>query len=86
MWYEIFLTFYYIFSFTQSIPAVIKLLMTHKSHDYNLGYKILQTLALICWTIYVFNTAQQPFQKIAAIVDMGLLTLEDILILIYYNK
>lgn len=45
----IFCTIYYILSYIEIIPQIIKLLKTKSSNDYSLGMIFLQFVALISW-------------------------------------
>ena len=81
----IFCTIYYICSYIQTIPQIIKLIKTKSSHDYSLGMIALQLVALISWSIYIFTTKQNTVVYIGTIIDLILLLLVDFLILKYYK-
>ena len=82
---EIFCTIYYICSYTETIPQVVKLIKTKSSNDYSLGMLLLQLIALICWSIYIFTSQQNIVVYIGTIIDLILLLVVDFLILKYYK-
>ena len=81
----IFCTIYYIFSYIQTVPQIIKLIKTKSSNDYSLGMLLLQLVALISWSLYIFTSKQSIIVYIGTIVDLVLLFFVDILILKYYR-
>ena len=81
----IFCTVYYICSYIQIIPQIIKLIKTKSSNDYSLGMLLLQFIGVSCWTIFIFTSNQNIVVNIGTIIDMLLLILVDLLILKYYN-
>lgn len=85
----VFCVLYYVLSFCQSVPCIIKILKTKRSNDYSLLNRALQYTALLCWTIYLFSLIiagkEQLYLGIIGIVDFLLLTSENIIILRYYN-
>lgn len=81
----IFCTIYYIFSYMESIPQIIKLIKTKSSNDYSLGKLLLQLIALISWSLYIFTSKQSIVVYIGTIIDLLLLFLIDWLILKYYK-
>ena len=81
----IFCTIYYICSYIRVIPQIMKLIKTKSSNDYSLGMIILQLIALICWSIYIFTSKQSTIVYIGTVVDLVLLLFVDFLILKYYK-
>lgn len=81
----IFCTIYYIFSYVETVPQIIKLIKTKSSNDYSLGMLLLQLIALISWSIYIFTSKQSIIVYIGTIIDLVLLFLIDGLILKYYK-
>ena len=81
----IFCTIYYIASYIQTFPQVIKLIKTKSSNDYSLGMLILQLVALISWSLYIFTSKQSIVVYVGTIIDLLLLFLIDFLILKYYK-
>lgn len=81
----IFCTIYYIFSYIQTIPQLIKLIRTKSSNDYSLGMVLLQLIALISWSLYIFTSTQNIIVYIGTIIDLILLLLVDFLIIRYYD-
>ena len=81
----IFCTIYYVLSYIQTIPQIIKLIKTKSSNDYSLGMITLQLIALIAWSIYIFTSIQSVVVYIGTIIDLLLLLFVDILILKYYK-
>lgn len=80
----VFLILYYTLSFVQSIPCIYKLIKTKSSKDYSLLNRLCQYSALVFFTVYVFlNPTSTNIVKIIGIIDLGLLTTENIFILIY---
>ena len=81
----IFCTIYYILSYIETIPQIIKLIKTKSSNDYSLGMITLQMIALISWSLYIFTSQQSIIVYIGTIVDLVLLALIDFSILKYYK-
>ena len=81
----IFCTIYYIFSYIETIPQIVKLIRTKSSNDYSLGMIALQFIALISWSLYIFTSVQSVIVYIGTIIDLILLFIIDFLILKYYN-
>ena len=81
----IFCTIYYIASYIQTFPQAIKLIKTKSSNDYSLGMLILQLVALISWSLYIFTSKQSIVVYVGTIIDLLLLFLIDFLILKYYK-
>ena len=81
----IFCTIYYVFSYIQTIPQVIKLLKTKSSNDYSLVMLLLQLIALISWSLYIFTSKQSIIVYMGTIIDLVLLFFIDFLILKYYK-
>ena len=81
----IFCTIYYILSYIETIPQIIKLLKTKSSNDYSLGMLSLQLIALISWSLYIFTSKQSVVVYIGTVIDLVLLLLVDFLILKYYK-
>ena len=81
----IFCTIYYIFSYIETIPQIIKLIKTNSSNDYSLGMVALQLIALISWSLYIFTSVQNIIVYIGTAVDLLLLFFVDFLIIRYYK-
>lgn len=81
----IFCTIYYVFSYIETVPQIIKLIKAKSSNDYSLGTILLQLIALISWSVYIFTSKQSIIVYIGTIIDLLLLLLIDILILKYYK-
>ena len=81
----IFCTIYYIISYIETIPQIIKLIKTKSSNDYSLGTILLQLIALVSWSIYIFTSKQNIIVYIGTIIDLLLLLLVDYLIIKYYK-
>ena len=81
----VFCTIYYVLSYIQSIPMIVKLIRTKSSNDYSLGKIALQFIGLTCWSIYIFTSKQSVVVYIGTIIDLVLLMIEDTLILKYYK-
>ena len=81
----IFCIIYYVISYCECIPQIIKLLKTKSSNDYSLGTILLQFLALVSWSIYIFTSEQALIVYIGTIVDLVLLIIIDLLILKYFK-
>lgn len=81
----IFCTIYYVLSYIETVPQIIKLIKTKSSSDYSLGMISLQLIALISWSIYIFTSMQSIIVYIGTIIDLILLLLIDFLILKYYK-
>ena len=81
----IFCTIYYIVSYIQSVPQIIKLIKTKSSNDYSLGQVILKLIALISWSLYVFTSKQDIVVNIGTITDLLLVIFVDYLIIKYFK-
>ena len=81
----IFCTIYYILSYIETIPQIIKLIKTKSSNDYSLGFVLIQFLALISWSLYIFTSIQSIVVYIGTIIDLIILIIADFLILKYYK-
>lgn len=81
----IFCTVYYILSYIETIPQIIKLIKTKSSNDYSLGMISLQLIALISWSLYIFTSIQSVVVYIGTIIDLLLLLSVDFLIIRYYK-
>ena len=81
----IFCTIYYVLSYIETVPQIIKLIRTKSSNDYSLGMLVLQLVALISWSLYIFTSRQSVIVYIGTIIDLLLLFLIDFLIFKYYN-
>jgi len=81
----IFCTIYYILSYIEAIPQLIKLIRTKSSNDYSLGMISLQLIALISWSLYIFTSKQSIIVYVGTVIDLLLLLLVDFLILKYYK-
>ena len=81
----IFCTIYYVLSYIETIPQIIKLLRTKSSNDYSLGMITLQLIALISWSLYIFTSKQSIVVYIGTIIDLVLLLFVDFLIIKYYK-
>ena len=81
----IFCTIYYVLSYIETIPQIVKLLKTKSSNDYSLGMISLQLIALISWSLYIFTSKQNIVVYIGTIIDLVLLLFIDFLIIKYYK-
>ena len=81
----IFCTIYYVLSYIETIPQIVKLLKTKSSNDYSLGMISLQLIALISWSLYIFTSKQSIVVYIGTIIDLVLLLFIDFLIIKYYR-
>ena len=81
----IFCTIYYVLSYIETIPQLVKLLKTKSSNDYSLGMISLQLIALISWSLYIFTSKQSIVVYIGTIIDLLLLLFVDFLIVRYYK-
>ena len=81
----IFCTIYYICSYIQTVPQVIKLIKTKSSNDYSLWQVFLGMFGLICWSIYIFTSSQAMIVYIGTIIDLVLEFLVVGLILAFFN-
>lgn len=82
----IFCTIYYIFSYIQTIPQIIKLIKTKSSNDYSLGMVFIQLIAVISWSLFIFTSDQNLIVYIGTVIDLLLLMFVDFLILKYYKR
>ena len=81
----IFCTIYYVLSYIETVPQIVKLIKTKSSNDYSLGMITLQLIALISWSIYIFTSVQSVIVYIGTVVDLVLLFFVDFLIIKYYD-
>ena len=81
----IFCTIYYVLSYIQTVPQIIKLLKTKSSNDYSLSMITIQLIAVISWSIYIFTSKQNMIVYIGTVIDLLLLMFVDFLIFKYYD-
>lgn len=81
----IFCTIYYICSYIQTIPQVVKLIKTKSSSDYSLWKEFLGMTGLICWSLYIFTSKQAMLVYIGTVIDLILEFLVVGLILAFFN-
>ena len=81
----IFCTIYYICSYIQTIPQVVKLLKSKSSNDYSLWQMFLGMFGLICWSVYIFTSKQAMIVYIGTVIDLVLEFLVVGLILLFFN-
>ena len=81
----IFCTIYYVLSYVETVPQIVKLIKTKSSNDYSLGMVALQLVALLSWSLYIFTSVQDVIVYIGTVVDLFLLVLVDYLIIKYYK-
>lgn len=81
----IFCTIYYIFSYIQTVPQIVKLLKTKSSNDYSLGMVAFQFIALVSWSMYIFTSTQDVIVYIGTVIDLILLLFVDFLIIKYFR-
>lgn len=81
----VFCTIYYVLSYIETIPQVVKLIKTKSSNDYSLGMIVMQFFALISWSIYIFTSKQNIIVYFGTIIDLLLLFFTDFLIIKYYK-
>ncbi len=81
----VFCIIYYVLSYAQTIPQIIKLIRTKSSNDYSLGMVLLQLISVISWTIFIFTSIQATLVYIGSIIDLLLIVLVDYFILKYYK-
>ena len=81
----VFCTIYYVLSYIETIPQIIKLIKTKSSNDYSLGMITMQLVALLSWSLYIFTSKQSIIVYIGTVIDLLLLFLIDFLILKYYK-
>ncbi len=82
----IFCTIYYVLSYIQTIPQIIKLIKTKSSNDYSLGMILIQFISVTSWTIYIFTSIQNTLVYVGSIIDLLLIIIVDLLILKYYKN
>ncbi len=83
---QFFCVVYYALSYLQIVPQILKLIRTKSSNDYSLGQVIVALIAMLSWGIYVFATHQCTLICIGTAIDIGLLTITDIFIFMYYKN
>lgn len=84
----VFCTIYYVCSYVQTVPQIVKLLRTKSSSDYSLLWLAIQFIGLTCWSIYIWTSMQSLLVYVGTAIDLALLVFVDFLILRYfdYNK
>ncbi len=80
-----FCTIYYICSYIQTIPQLVKLIKTKSSNDYSLKQVLIGFIGLVCWSVYIFTSKQSTLVYIGTVLDFLLLVLVDALILKFYK-
>lgn len=81
----VFCSIYYVLSYIQTVPQLVKLIKTKSSNDYSLGMICMQLIALISWSLYIFTSKQSIIVYVGTIIDLVLLFIIDFLILKYYK-
>lgn len=81
----IFCTIYYICSYIQTVPQVVKLIKTRSSNDYSLWQVFLGMLGFICWSIYIFTSSQATIVYIGTVIDLLLEFLVVGLIIAFFD-
>lgn len=81
----IFVTIYYVLSYIETVPQMVKLIKTKSSNDYSLGMVAIQFIALCSWSIYIFTSKQAFIVYVGTVIDLLLLMLIDFFILKYYK-
>ena len=81
----IFCTIYYICSYIQTVPQIIKLIKTKSSNDYSLLQVGLAFVGFVSWSIYIFTSKQSVIVYIGTVIDLILLFVVDGLILAFYD-
>ena len=71
----VFCTIYYVLSYIETIPQIIKLIKTKSSNDYSLGMITMQLVALLSWSLYIFTSKQSIIVYIGTVIDLLLLFL-----------
>ena len=82
---EIFATVYYVLSYSATIPTIYKLIKTKSSNDYSLVRLLLAYIGILSWTIYIVSCDVAASVIAGAVIDLTLLTIEDLFILKYYK-
>ena len=82
----IFGTIYYICSYAQTIPQIVKLIKTKSSEGYSLWQILLGLLGDICWEVYIFTSSQALIVYIGTVVDSLLLFTVSFLIWKYHDN
>jgi uncharacterized protein with PQ loop repeat len=54
----VFCTLYYVLSYIQIIPQIIKLLRIKLSEDYSLYTLCIEIIAISFWTLYLYTSSQ----------------------------
>lgn len=81
----VFCTIYYICSYIQTVPQLIKLIKTKSSNDYSLWQVMLGFIGLVSWSVYIFTSVQTLIVYIGTVIDLALLILVDVLILVFFD-
>lgn len=81
---KIFAIIYYIYSYTNKIPAIAKAIKTKKTEDYSLSWAVLNMISTVSWTLYILLTDQTFIVKLGCIIDFVLIS--TWLILVFYYK
>ena len=83
---DIFCIIYYVCSYAQTLPQIIKLVRTKSSHDYSLIQLLIQFIGVSCWTVFIFLGLNDWIVYVGTAIDWILMVIVDILILKYYKK
>ena len=81
----IFSMIYFVLSYVQMFPQIIKLIKTKSSTDYSLSHVILQFIAIASWAVYVYTSEQSIVVYIGTVFDLLLLFICDFFIIKYYK-
>ena len=83
---QFFCVLYYILSYIQIIPQIVKLIKTKSSNDYSFWQVIIALSAMLSWGVYVFVTPQSLLVRIGTAVDVALIVITDVFIFMYFKN
>ena len=82
----VFCFLYYILSYVQVIPQIIKLIKTKSSDDYSLVQVFFGYFAILFWLVYVAWQNADTFVIVGTAIDFTLMTIVNFFILLYYKS
>ena len=83
---DVFCIIYYICSYVQTIPQIIRLVRRKSSADYSLLQILIQFIGVSCWTVFIFLGLNDLIVYIGTAIDWILMVLIHILILKYHKQ
>lgn len=82
----LFCIIYYICSYVNSIPTIVKLIKTKSSNDYSIIGTAISVVGIIAWSLYIFTSKQNMLVYIGTVIDLVITLWWGYLIAKYFKK